>query len=68
MRSIINISLPSELNKKVQKEVKTGDYASVSEFFRYLLRTHNLGKELKATKKEFEAGKGKTLSSLGDLR
>lgn len=68
MRNIINISLPPELNKKVQEEVKAGDYASVSEFFRQLLRTHNLAKELKATKREFEDGKGKVLRSLKDLR
>ena len=68
MRNVINISLPPELTKRVQREVKTGNYASVSEFFRHLLRTHELAKELEKSRREFEAGKGKILRSLKDLR
>lgn len=68
MRNIINISLPQELTKRVKEEVKTGNYASVSEFFRHLLRIHNLAKELKNRKKKFETGQGKVLRSLKDLR
>ena len=68
MRNIINISLPQELTKRVREEVKTGDYASISEFFRHLLRIHNLAKELKNRRKEFETGRGKILRSLKDLR
>ena len=68
MRNIINISLPKELAENAREEVKIGNYASLSEFFRHLLRIHNLAKELKNMRKEFEAGKGKTLRSLKDLR
>ncbi|OGD30485.1 hypothetical protein A2833_02415 [Candidatus Azambacteria bacterium RIFCSPHIGHO2_01_FULL_44_55] len=68
MRNIINISLPRELAKRVREEVKIENYASVSEFFRHLLRTHNLVKELKNMKKEFEAGRGKIMRSFRDLR
>ena len=32
MRNIVNISLPKELNKEVEKAVKSGRYASKSEF------------------------------------
>ena len=68
MRNIINISLPQELTKIVKKEVRVGNYASVSEFFRHLLRTHELTRELEKSRREFEAGKGKILRSLKDLR
>lgn len=68
MRNVINISLPEELTRQVQKEVKMGNYASTSEFFRHLLRTHKLAEELKIGRRDFEAGKGKTLRSLRDLR
>jgi len=71
MRSVINISLPEEMAKQVKKEVRSGKFATTSEFFRHLLRlwnTHNLAIELKADKKDFESEKGKVLRSLRDLR
>ncbi len=69
MRNIINISLPPELTKKVQQEVKTGNYASISEFFRHLLRTHELAEELKKARNNFDRRKNwKILKSLKDLR
>lgn len=71
MRTIINISLPQELNKQVEKAVKSGRYASKSEFFRSLLRLweeEQLLKELKESQKEIADGKGKVLKSLKDLR
>ena len=69
MRNVINISLPPELTKRVQREVKTGNYASVSEFFRHLLRTHELAEELKKARGDFDRGKNwKVLKSLKDLR
>ena len=67
MRNIHNISLPPQLSTFVQKEVHKGNYASASEFFRTLLRTYQLGKELKEDRKKFENGKGKILKSLSDL-
>ena len=68
MRNVINISLPEELTRQVQKEVRMGNFASVSEFFRHLLRTYKLAKELKTSRRDFETGKGKVLRSLRDLR
>jgi len=71
MRNIVNISLPKSLNKMVEEEIKSGGYASKSEFFRFLLRLwreKELGKELKEDRKRFEAGEGKTLRSLRNLR
>lgn len=71
MREIINISLPAQMAKNVKNAVKTGDYASTSEFFRHLVRSwqeEKLASELYESKKEIAGGKGKTLRSLKDLR
>lgn len=71
MREVINISLPSPMAKTVKTAVKTGDYASTSEFFRHLLREWQEGKilsELNESRIELAAGKGKILNSLKDLR
>ena len=68
MRNIINISLPPDVSMMVRQEVSQGGYASTSEFFRHLLRTHQLASELKSERLQFEAGHGKTLKSLRDLR
>ncbi len=70
MRQIINISLPDTLVKEVKKEVKSGGYASTSEFIRDALRAwkrQKLAEELHRDRKAFAAGKGKTLASLADL-
>ena len=71
MRNIMSISLPLPLTNIVEKEVKRGNYASKSEFFRYLLRQwmeNRLSSELEISRKEMKEGKGKLLKSLGDLR
>jgi len=71
MREIINISLPSQMAKTVRKATKDGGYISVSEFFRGLFRDwqeNQLLKELNLSRKEINAGKGKVLKSLKDLR
>ena len=71
MRNIVNISLPKQLVKIIKKEVEVEGYASVSEFIRYLIREWNnnkLAEELKKDRLNFEAGKGKVLKSLKDLR
>jgi len=71
MRNVVNISLPEKMVKVIKKEVKAEGYASVSEFFRYLIRewnTNKLAEELKKDRLKFEAGKGKVLKSLKDLR
>ena len=71
MRNIVNISLPAEMVKIVKREVKKGRYASVSEFFRALLREYEENKlltELEESHREFKAGKGKVLHSFRDLK
>ena len=71
MRSIINISLPKELNKKVDVLVKKGRYSTKSEFLRDLIRERieyqELLKNIKKSEAEFKAGKGKLLRSFEDL-
>lgn len=71
MRNIVNISLPAELNKEVEKMVKSGDYATKSEFFRHLLRLwkeDQLLKGLDESRAQISSKKGKALGSLKDLR
>lgn len=71
MRNIVNISLPANMLKTLKREVREGDFATTSEFFRHLLRlwhTKKLGGDLRQRRKDFEAGHGKTLHSLRDLR
>lgn len=71
MRSIITISLPRALAKLVKEEVRSGKYATTSEFFRNLLRDwqeEKLLAELRVSQKEIAEGKGKILLSLRDLR
>ena len=71
MRSVINISLPKQLENVVTNAVKKGNFASKSEFFRHLLRNYiknDLAGELEKSKKELSSGKGKLLTSLKDLR
>lgn len=71
MREVINISLPATMAKTVKKAVKTGSYASTSEFFRDLLRgwqESKLLEELNESRAEIAAGKGKVLKSFKDLR
>jgi Arc/MetJ-type ribon-helix-helix transcriptional regulator len=71
MRAIVNISLPVHLNSVVEAELISGNYASKSEFFRFLLRSWmeiKAVKELEESRKELKLGKGKVLRSLADLR
>lgn len=71
MRTIINISLPKELDEVVDKELKKGKFATKSEFFRMLIRLWEEGKlvaDLEESQREFKSGKGKLLRSLADLR
>lgn len=71
MRKVINISLPAELDKEVTKAVKSGRYATKSEFFRDLLRLweeEQLLMSIRESQKEIAQGKGKLLKSLKALR
>ncbi len=71
MRSVVNISLPTQLNSLIEKELTKGRFASKSEFFRNLIRLWIEGKladDLQESRQELQAGKGKLLKSLSDLR
>ena len=55
----------------VSEAVSSGQYASKSEFFRYLLRMwfeNKLASDLGKSRLEFQSGKAKHLKSLKDLR
>lgn len=70
MRTIMTISLPKQMVKIVKDEVKSGKYASASEFFRKLLREweeDRLLAELRQSQREIAAGRGKILRSLDEL-
>ena len=70
MRSVINISLPPTLTKKVEDAVRVETFASKSEFFRYLLREWMAGRlahEFEEGRKEYRAGKTKRLKSMKAL-
>ena len=71
MRTIINISVPIAVKKEVEHEVKAGGYASISEFFRAVLRERKENATLRGievSRREFSKGEGKVLRSLRDLR
>jgi putative addiction module CopG family antidote len=71
MRTIMNISLPSQMASVVTDAVKTGNYGSKSEFIRDLLRQYlenRLYSQLTQSQNEIRQGKGKLLTSLKDLR
>lgn len=72
MREVINISLPKELARAVERIVKEGQYATKSEFLREIIRERIAEEDLLAriekSRKEIRMGKGKTLRSLRDLR
>lgn len=67
----MNISLPRSTASSVKREAKVEGFASVSEYFRHLIREEaerKLLRSLEKSRKEFESGKGKVLRSLKDLR
>jgi Arc/MetJ-type ribon-helix-helix transcriptional regulator len=71
MRNIINVSLPEEQRKEVERVVKEEKFATKSEFFRYLFRLwreEKLFHELEKERQDILQGRGKTLKSLKDLR
>ena len=62
--------MPQALRREVDKEVKAGNYASVSEFFRDVLRVwkeDRVLRSLRESQAEILQGKGKLLHSLADL-
>jgi len=67
----MNISLPAEMASLVEHVVATGRFSTKSEFFRSLIRDWSdkkLALEVKESREEMRAGKGKLLKSLRDLR
>ena len=60
MRTIVNISLPSELDKSVKRLMKKGKYATKSEFLRELIRERleeeDLLSQVTKSETEFRAG------------
>lgn len=63
--------MPAEMVKDVNMEIKKGNFASKSEFFRHLLRmwnTQKLAEELKREQREFRKGNYKVLHSLKNLK
>ena len=63
--------MPAEMKKEVDAYVKEGQYSSVSEFFRDMLRDWrrvNLLRGLRESQKEFRAGKAKKFTSFRALR
>jgi Arc/MetJ-type ribon-helix-helix transcriptional regulator len=71
MRDIITISLPKKINEDIEKEMKRSNFASKSEFFRYILRwwqEEEALKDLRQSEKEIAAGLAKELESVKELR
>lgn len=72
MRDIINISLSKELSKEIDNMVKRGKYSTRSEFIRNLIREkikeEELWRDIQKSEAKFQAGKGRVLRSLKDLR
>lgn len=71
MRSILNISLPASMVKDIKAEVKSGGFASSSEFIRHLIRlwnTEKLARDVKKSESDWKRGKNWVkLSSVRDL-
>jgi Arc/MetJ-type ribon-helix-helix transcriptional regulator len=67
MRTIVNISMPQGLYDEVETIMKSGQYASKSEFFRELLRTwkmQQLQKDIAESEEDIAKGRvirGKSL-------
>lgn len=70
MRSIINISVPSQLKKEIELAVKEGNYASKSEFFRDAIRAwkkQQILDSVEQAKQDILSGKGKTYKSYKEM-
>jgi len=71
MRNIVNISVPSDMAKDIRREVKSGKFASTSEFMRHLIRlwnTRKLAEEFRKEREAFRKGNYKVLKSFKSLR
>jgi Predicted transcriptional regulators containing the CopG/Arc/MetJ DNA-binding domain len=71
MRNVVTISLPKQLDEQIEKEVKTGKFASKSEFVRCLIRMwqeEKLAKEIAEAERDIAAGRVREIKSLKELR
>ncbi len=71
MRAILNISMPQKLKDEIEQAVEQGGYATKSEFLRDVLRVwkdQTVLARVQASRDQIKSGRGKTLSSLKDLR
>jgi len=68
MRTIINISVPKETAVEAKRVAREGGFASVSEYFRHLLREEKRRKLFVSLEKQRKSGKWVKLRSLKDLR
>ncbi len=71
MRNIVTISLPKQLDEQIEKEVKTGKFASKSEFIRSLIRLwqeEKLAAEIDGSERDIAAGRYREIKSLEELR
>ena len=64
----MNISVPKETAKEAKRVAREGGFASVSEYFRYLLREENRRKLAIELRNQEKQGGWKKLRSLRDLR
>jgi len=67
MRKTLTISLPSKMVTQVRRDAKA-EGATISEYFRKLLRREELVRQIEQSEAEIAAGKGKILRSFKDLR
>jgi putative addiction module CopG family antidote len=71
MRDIVTISLPKQLNAEIEKEVKSGKFASKSEFIRSLIRLwqeEKLARDITDSERDIAAGRVRNIKSLKELR
>ncbi len=68
MRTILNISIPEETAVEAKKNARTEGFASVSEYFRHLLREEKRRKFAAELRQQEKHGKWIKLKSLKDLR
>lgn len=71
MRSIVNISLPAEMTKDIEREVRRLKFGSKSEFMRHLIRewvsARQVMSDVAQSEREHRAGKSKKLTSPDEL-
>ena len=67
----MTISVPETMRREIEREVKTGGYASVSEFFRTVMREREeyaILHDVEESRHEARSGQARVLRSLRELR